>query len=258
MTVELHLGDCLDVMRSMADKSVDAIITDLPYGTTACSWDEIIPFAPMWEQVERICKGVFVTTASQPFTSKLVMSNLDWFKYSWVYEKSLKTGHLNVHRRPLVGHEDVCVFNKNGHTYNPQMEIINTNKPRIRKSVRPIYIDSAYGKANKPSVRIEKDKYPTTILRGFYDKERHVSSRSQKYRHPTKKPATLYRYLILTYTNECDTVLDITMGSGTTGVACVQTGRNFIGCEIDPTYFAIAERRIAEAQMQPRLTEAKP
>lgn len=251
--VNLHLGDCLEVMKSIPDKSVDAIITDLPYGTTACAWDSIIPLEPMWEQVKRICKGVFVTTASQPFTSKLVMSNLAWFRYTWVYKKTIKTGHLNVHRKPLIGHEDICVFSENGSTYNPQMEIIHTNKPRVRRSMRPVYSDSAYGVADKPTERTEKDKYPSTILMGFYDKERHVSSRSQVDRHPTKKPVSLYKYLVKTYTNEGDTVLDITMGSGTTGVACVQTGRNFIGIEIDPTYYAIAEKRIRDAQQQLRL-----
>jgi len=241
MSVELHLGDCLEVMRSMPDKSVDAIITDLPYGTTSCSWDEIIPFEPMWEQVKRINKGVFVTTASQPFTSKLVMSNLSQFKYEWIWNKNNSAGFATTKYRPFIITENVVVFSKNGHTYNPQME--TRGNPR-----RKGYGGSAsaiYGLKPKKG-KINNTYFPKNILN---------ISKINKFEneHPTQKPVALYKYLILTYTNEGDTVLDITMGSGTTGVACVQTGRNFIGIEIDPDYFAIAERRIKEAEAQPRL-----
>ncbi len=241
MTVQLILGDCLEVMKSMPDKSVDAIITDLPYGTTACKWDSVIPFEPMWEQVKRICKGVFVTTASQPFTSKLVMSNPDSFKYCWVWNKRLAGNGILAKFQPLKIHEDVCVFSKNGHTYNPQD---TSGKARWKGGIK----DNHGTFSNAESPKVWSDKYhPTTIL-DFSGASMRIDRE-----HPTQKPVALYQYLIKTYTNDGDTVLDITMGSGTTGVACVQTGRNFIGIEIDPTYFAIAEKRIKEAQAQMKL-----
>lgn len=258
MSVELHLGNCLEVMRGMADKSVDAIITDLPYGTTACSWDEIIPFAPMWEQVERISKGVFVTTASQPFTSKIIMSNLRRFKYEWIWEKNRGSNFMNIKYQPMKEHENILVFSVNGHTYNPQL--IRRAESSLKRDPldKPSRIEKGYNRiagvygdlTNINKVRGGADyefRNPKSIIKF------NVREKSNITDHPTQKPVALYEYLIRTYTNEGDTVLDITMGSGTTGVACVQTNRNFIGIEIDPTYFAIAERRIAEAQMQPRL-----
>ena len=233
MEVKLILGDCLEVMKSIPDKSVDAIITDLPYGTTAYKWDVIIPFEPMWEQVKRINKGVFVTTASQPFTSKLVMSNLDWFRYCLIWNKNNPTGFLDAQRRPMNDYEEICIFSRNGTTtYNPQ-----GMKPQTKPQTE------VYGKFGH-SYMTTGTNYPRHII--AFNKEINTS-------HPTQKPVNLYKYLILTFTYECDTVLDITMGSGTTGVACVQAGRNFIGIELDPTYFAIAEKRIAEAQLQDRL-----
>jgi DNA modification methylase len=248
MSVQLYLGDCLEVMRSMPDKSVDAIITDLPYGTTACSWDEIIPFAPMWEQVERICKGVFVTTASQPFTSKLVMSNLEQFKHEWVWNKVVPANIMQAKYAPMKVHENVVVFASTGKVYNPIKTVADT------KNIRPVsdkkYTSNIYGATISNDKCDIYSRYPITILE--YNK-RNAECNPLSIVHPTQKPVALYEYLIRTYTNEGDTVLDITMGSGTTGVACVQTGRNFIGIEIYPPYFAIAERRIAEAQMQPRL-----
>ena len=248
MTVELHLGDCLEVMRSMPDKSVDAVITDLPYGTTACSWDEIIPFAPMWEQAERVCKGVFVTTASQPFTSKLVMSNQKRFKYEWIWEKSHATGFLDAKEKPMKQHENIVVFYNGSKTYNPQLYKKDKSKIRAGKLIRAN--TSAYGMFHNDTPRSIPDDmgYPLSIQ---YFATPYKGGEGGY--HPTQKPVALYEYLVRTYTNEGDTVLDITMGSGTTGVACVQTGRNFIGIEIDPTYFAIAERRIQEAQLQPTL-----
>jgi len=248
MTIELHLGDCLEVMKSMPDKSADAVITDLPYGTTACSWDEIIPFAPMWEQVERICKGVFVTTASQPFTSKLVMSNLSQFKYEWIWNKKNCTGGYYAKYRPMQQHENILMFCIGGSQYNPQFEIVNKDDYRYSKTgrLRTANKKSLYGFEKAERLKETGRRNPKTVLN-------FQNSNSIGKLHPTQKPVALYDYLIRTYTNEGDTVLDFTMGSGTTGVACVQTGRNFIGIEIDPTYFAIAERRIKEAQMQPRL-----
>ena len=250
--VELHLGDCLEFMRTMPDKSVDAIITDLPYGTTANSWDEVIPFSPMWEQVERINKGVFVTTASQPFTSRLVMSNLSGFKYEWIFEKHQGSNFMNAHRQPLKIHENILVFYSKQCLYNPQRRPSNKPIMKSKKQNSPV-VSENYRTFDKIAF-YEDDglRMPISIIK-FHDKERFITGNGSLNRHPTQKPVTLYEYLTRTYTNKGDTVLDITMGSGTTGVACVQTGRNFIGIEIDPTYFAIAEKRIAEAQLQERL-----
>ena len=256
--VTLWRGDCLEFMRGMEAGSVDAILTDLPYGTTACSWDAIIPFVPMWAEVKRILKprGVFVTTASQPFTSKLVMSNLEWFKYEWVWEKSISANFMNAKLRPLVKHENVIVFSPgataNGSDRNmlyiPQgIKKTNTRWKRPQKYpsehnfVRPSHaLDRV----------IEFSDYPGSII--YFENGNNLTV------HPTQKPVALYEYLIRTYTNPDDTVLDFCFGSGTTGVACVQLGLNFIGCELDPGYFAIAERRIAQAQAQPRLFQDEP
>jgi len=249
--IDLRLGDCLEVMKTMPDKSVDAIITDLPYGTTACSWDVVIPFEPMWEQVKRVCKGVFVTTASQPFTSKLVMSNLDWFRYEWIWIKDRPTNFLMGNRQPMKYTENIVVFCASQSVYNPIKE--NKN-PKNKRNNKP------RGLTNQVYGNLSDGKYPERTVIGsardwIYPKN-YMKISMQRGQHPTQKPVALYEYLIRTYTNEGDTVLDMTMGSGTTGVACVQTGRNFIGIEIDPTYFAIAEKRIREAQQQPRLMEA--
>ena len=241
-TVELILGDCLEVMKGMPDKCVDAILTDLPYGITACSWDKIIPFEPMWEQVKRICKGVFVTTASQPFTSKLVMSNLEWFKYSWVWDKRMVTNIGSAKYQPLRCHEDIVVFYNKENIYNPQIRD-NVLSPFGKLSGTKSETQGVFGDDYKVGVG-----YPKTII--SFPRPNNLSGGGV---HPTQKPVGLYRYLIRTYTNEGDTVYDLCFGSGTTAVACIKENRNFIGSEIDETYYEIAERRIKEAQMQPRL-----
>jgi len=246
--VTLYCADCLDVLPQLEAGSVDAVITDLPYGTTQCSWDEIIPLEPMWTQVKRLLKqrGVFVTTASQPFTSKLIMSNLDWFKYEWVWEKDKATGHLDAQKRPMRKHENITIFSKNSHQYNPQI----FDKPK--KNIRPISRRAAsdnYGAYNETASRnIPLDKsYPQTIVKI------NTTNHGERGEHPTQKPVALYEYLIRTYTNENDAVMDFCMGSGTTGVACVQTGRHFIGIEIDEKYYQIAEKRIRQAELQIRM-----
>ena len=246
--VTLYLGDCLEVMAELEANSVDSVITDIPYGTTACAWDEILPFDKMWAGVKHVLKerGVFVTTASQPFTSKLIMSNFDWFKYEWIWEKDKATGHLDAQRRPMRKHENIVVFSKNGHQYNPQIF------PKPRQNIRPVSrraMSDNYGKFKEQAERkIPLDmSYPQTIL--------HVNTTNHGERgyHPTQKPVALYDYLIRTYTNDGDTVLDIAMGSGTTGVAAVQLGRKFIGIEIDETYYEIAKKRIQQAMLQMRM-----
>ena len=231
--VQLICGDCLSVLPTLADKSFDAIITDLPYGTTACKWDVIIPFEPMWKEVKRLCKGAFVTTASQPFTSLLVCSNLEWFKYTWEWDKSISGNPLLAEHQPLKVHEDIAVFCQNGHVYNPQKR-----RGKLRKK------GGGYSKIWDVALtsKLSNEYYPTSVLE-FSNADRDVD-------HPTQKPVALYEYLILTYTNPGDTVLDFCAGSGTTGVAAIKTGRNVVLIERDPDYFAIAEKSIREAQQQ--------
>lgn len=242
---ELYLGDCLDILPTLNDGSVDAIIGDIPYGTTACAWDEVIPLEPMWEQVKHVLKdgGVFVTTASQPFTSKLVMSNAEWFKYSWVWEKSHSSNFLVAKYQPLKRHEDICVFSENGHLYNPQVTkgTIKNNRSGYVESERPR--SSFMGSPKNLSIVKSNTYQPTSVL--YFSSGRRADSL-----HPTQKPLSLYEYLILTYSNKHDVVLDFAMGSGTTGEACAITERNFIGIEIESEYFSIADKRIRDAQMQ--------
>lgn len=252
MSVTLHLGDCLDFMRGMEAGSVDAIITDLPYGTTACAWDVIVPFEPMWEQVRRICRGAFVTTASQPFTSALIMSNLEDFREEVIWEKERPSNIFLMGKRHGKTHENILVFSRSGHTYNPQAR--KNGKNRTRETMQK-YVGNKLKFHDGKSVTSYRSDWDGTVSqpRSVQYFVRDVSDDN----HPTQKPVSLYEYLLRTYTNEGDTVLDITMGSGTTGVAAVQLGRNFIGCEIDPQYFAIAERRIAEAKLQPALFQVE-
>lgn len=244
----LYQGDCLEIMPQLPAQSVDAIITDLPYGTTACKWDSVIPFAPMWEAVKHVLKprGAFVTTASQPFTSALIMSNVEWFKYNLIYKKSKSTGFLDAKRRPLNNYEDIPVFCEGATVYNPQMtkamQIYKRGFVERKKS-------DCYGD-EKDFIQFDNgQRYPNRIIEIN-------NADTSGIVHPTQKPVALYEYLIKTYTNAGDTVLDMTMGSGTTGVACANTGREFIGIERDADYFAIAEKRIAEAQKQMKLFEA--
>ena len=236
----IYNEDCLEGMKRIPDKSVDMILCDLPYGTTACKWDTIIPFKPLWEQYERIIKddGAIVLTASQPFTSALIMSNPKIFKYSWVWDKVKATGHLNAKKQPLRRFEDVCIFYKKQCTYNPQM--IEREKPRIDNySVEKEYIgdgNQVYGTFKRMS-NVYTHYYPTNI-------QEFSNADQTKAYHPTQKPVALFEYMIRTYTNAGETVLDNCMGSGTTAIACLNTNRNFIGFEMDKGYFDIANERI--------------
>jgi len=231
-------GDCLEVMPGLGP--VDCALTDPPYGTTACKWDSVIPFAPMWAQLKRIVKpnGAIVLMASQPFTSALVMSNVEMFKYCWVWDKRAAGNHGLAKYQPMKVHEDVVVFSQNTHLYLPIM-----TKGKSRKK-------GGYGLGNsiatgmkEISPRLCDDYYPKSIL------EITNAGRSGKV-HPTQKPVALIEYLIRTYTNPGETVLDFTMGSGTTGVAAANTSRNFIGIERDPHYFDVAVKRTREAVEQ--------
>ena len=233
---ELHLGDCLEVMKSIPDGSVDLILCDLPYGVTQNKWDSIIPFKDLWDSYNRICSGMIVLTAAQPFTSAIIMSNQKDFKYTWVWDKALSSGFLNAKKQPLRQTEDIVVFGK-GKTYNPIMEV--RGKPRNKGGKGKSRRSDNYGRFGD-SVSFNNEYYPTNLLR--------ISNAARKGRqHPTQKPVALMEYLIRTYTNEGDTVLDNCMGSGTTGVACMNTGRRFIGIEMDAGYFQIAQSRIMEA-----------
>ena len=227
----LKRGDCLELMAGMPDKSIDLILCDLPYGTTRNGWDSVISFDGLWAEYGRICSGPIVLTASQPFTSALVMSNAKWFRHNWVWKKTAATGHLNAKRMPMKQHEDVLVFCRDSPTYNPQ-GLAPYNKVTRRGNNGTNFGDS--GKENFQ----EWTNYPRSVLE---------FSNDAKPVHPTKKPVALMEYLIKTYSNEGDTVLDNCMGSGTTGVACANTNRKFIGMELDSDYFRIARRRISEA-----------
>ena len=239
----LMQGGCLERMKEIPDGSVDMILTDPPYGTTACKWDSIIPLEPMWEQLKRVIKpnGAIVMTAAQPFTSTLVMSNPKMFKYCWVWDKVRAVGAHVSKYRPLSRHEDITVFGEGRLTYNRQME--KREKPR-KGSKEYGRTEVIGGKVNdewNSQERVYTEKNPTTI--------QVFSNASNKGRvHPTQKPVALMEYLIKTYTNEDETVLDFTMGSGTTGVASVNTRRNFIGIELDENYYLIATNRIMETQ----------
>ena len=235
--IELINGDCLEEMKNIESWSIDLILTDPPYGTTACKWDSIIPLEPMWEQLKRIIKpnGAIVLHASQPFTSRLISSNYKGFKYCWSWNKKIPSGMSYAKYRPMQQTEDICVFTRNGEKtkYNPQM--ILRDKPIKSGGTRKS--ESAPIANKDPNFKkTYKYKNPTTLI--SFDKIRKGSI------HPTQKPVALMEYLIKTYTNEGDTVLDFTMGSGSTGCAAKSLNRDFIGIELDDKYFEIAKARI--------------
>ena len=241
--ISLMQGDCLGRMKEIESGSVDAIICDPPYGTTACKWDSVIPLEPMWEQLKRVIKpnGAIVMTASQPFTSVLVSSNLSQFRQIQVWDKKMPTGHLNAKKKILSRHEDIVMFSpsKFGHfTYNP-IKTKGRMRNKTPKRKADDYDGRAYGKVKHRGDNYNDEYYPTSIVE--------VSNANQRNKqHPTQKPVALMEYLIKTYTNEGETVLDFTMGSGTTGVAAKNLNRKFIGIELDKEYFKIAEKRINE------------
>lgn len=246
----LMKGDCLERMKEIPDGSVDMVLADVPYGSTACAWDSIIPLEPMWEQLKRIIKpnGAIVMTASQPFTTALIASNMKMFKYCWVWEKNRPTGSQHARNRPMSKHEDIVVFSAApmGHAsqlkdkrmiYNPQ-GVVATGRQKTVKA-KGFHGNHIGARPNQVGVKYDVfTGFPQTVL-AFAKEEDHI--------HPTQKPVALMEYLIKTYTNENETVLDFTMGSGTTGVACVNTGRKFIGIELDDHYFEIGKNRIMSA-----------
>ncbi len=237
-------GDCLEVMKDIPDKSIDMILCDLPYGTTACKWDTIIPFEPLWEQYKRIIKdnGAIVLTASQPFTSALVMSNPKMFKYEWIWDKVIGGNIFNCKKMPLKAHENCLVFYKNTPTYNPQM--VERDITKYRKKSKETISPISNQKLLNNGTFGNKLKYPTTILTCNRSCGELNMANSKIEVHPTQKPVALFEYLIKTYTNEGDLVLDNCAGSGTTAIACLNTNRNYILIEKEPKYIEIINNRI--------------
>ena len=236
--MQLLHGDCLELLQNIPDKSIDMILTDPPYGITACKWDSVIPFAPMWEELNRIIKpnGAICLFGSEPFSSALRMSNIKYFKYDWIWEKEQGANFMLCKYQPYKVHEIVSVFSKSKHNYFPQM---TDGKPYISGKGTSGDIT---GNVKKIQTKNDGKRYPRSIQKFCTGKS--------KSKHPTQKPVALLEYLIKTYTLENETVLDFTMGSGSTGVACVNTNRDFIGIELDDKYFSIAKDRIEAAQKE--------
>ena len=234
---KIYNEDCLEGMKRIPDKSVDMILCDLPYGTTACKWDTIIPFEPLWEQYERVIKdsGAIVLFGTEPFSSFLRTSNIKWYRYDLIWEKSRFTNFLFVKKQFGKVHENISVFYKKQPTYNPQME---AGEPYKRKGTgKPKTKELMINPATDNGKVSDGLRYPKSILKFPFHNVGNV--------HPTQKPSDLFEYLIRTYTNENETILDNCMGSGTTAIACINTNRNFIGFELDETYFNLANERIA-------------
>ena len=237
--VKLYQGNCLEVMKEIPDKSIDMILCDLPYGTTQNKWDSVIPLDELWKQYNRIIKpnGAIVLTSHGIFTAQLMLSQPKQFKYKWIWEKSKATNFLNSKKQPLRKYEEVCVFYRKQPTYNPQMR---EGEP-YNKGFRKNQLTGSYGDFSPVLVKSDGGRYPVDIV---YFKT--AESEGEVY-HPTQKPVDLLEYLIKTYTNESMIILDNCMGSGSTGVACINTNRKFIGIELDEGYFKIAEERIHKA-----------
>ena len=237
--IELLQGDCLELMKGIEDNSVDMVLCDLPYGTTRNKWDSIIPLDRLWEQYKRVIKdnGAIVLFSAEPFTSLLITSNIQWFRYDLIWSKTQGSDFLNANRKPLRSHENICVFYKKQPTYNPQK---TEGKPYKAKSGQTT--STNFGKFNGNHHTENKDgkRCPLSVLRFSGEHNRGKQ-------HPTQKPTDLLEWLIKTYTNKGETVLDNSMGSGSCGVACVNTGRKFIGIELDQGYFDIAKERIEKS-----------
>lgn len=240
MNIELLQGDCLELMNQIPDRSIDMILCDLPYGMTRCKWDTIIPFKPLWEQYNRIIKdnGAILLFAQAPFDKILGFSNLKMLRYEWIWEKTQATGHLNAKKMPMKAHENILVYYKKLPTYNPQMSKGHSPIHSYTKYISTQNNTKLYGRMGREiSGGGETVRYPRSIITFASDKQRSCL-------HPTQKPVALLEYLIKTYTNEGETVLDNCMGSGSTGVACVNTNRKFIGMELEKEFFEIAKNRI--------------
>ena len=235
--IKLYKGDCLEIMKNIPDGSVDMVLCDLPYGTTACKWDIIIPFEPLWEQYKRIIKdnGAIVLFGSEPFSSQLRMSNLKMYRYDWIWQKTVASNFALSNKQPQKKHENIMVFYKKQPTYNPQMEKGKAYIDKRSNGTRNVFVGTESNFKRQP-IKNEGTRYPSSIQK--------FSNGNNKNVHPTQKPVELLEYLIKTYTDENEVILDNCMGSGSTGVACKNLNRNFIGIELDETYFNIAKDRI--------------
>lgn len=234
INTNLMLGDCLELMSVIPDGSIDLVLCDLPYGTTKCAWDCPLDLGRLWAEYRRISRGAIVLTAQTPFDKVLGSSNLSMLRYEWIWEKTHPTGHLNAKKMPMKAHENILVFYDRLPTYNP----IKTTGHKRKSATKRMDSTKCYGAQEFTSLAYDStERYPRSVQVFSSDKQRSKL-------HDTQKPVSLMEYLIRTYTNEGDTVLDNCMGSGTTGVACVNTGRKFIGIELDAGYFEIARKRI--------------
>jgi site-specific DNA-methyltransferase (adenine-specific) len=254
---KIYNEDCLEGMKRIPDKSIDMILCDLPYGTTACKWDTIIPFEPLWEQYNRVIKdnGAIVLTATEPFASTLRMKNLNMYKHEWIWNKENAGNFINAKNHPLRVHENVLVFSNGKVNYYPIMTDADPKniRPLGVKKQKTDFMGKVSGGEFKPAKKYNpKKRYPKTIL--TYNARAKECNNVNRV-HPTQKPVDLFEYLIKTYTNEGETVLDNCMGSGTTAIACINTNRNYIGFELDKHYCDIANERIQKALAEKAVSE---
>ena len=252
---QIHQGDCLELMQKIPDKSIDAIITDLPYQLTFCKWDKIIPFEPLWKQYKRIIKdnSAIVLTASQPFTSALVMSNIEMFKYEWIWEKAVGSNFATVKYQPMKEHENILVFGNGKIKYNPIMqERKGSGKNRCaytfnnKVTSKTINNETFYNQDGERKSFNENLRSPSSVQ--YFNNREASTVNGRRGLHPTQKPIALLEYLIKTYTNEGDLILDNCIGSGSTAIAAINTNRNFIGIEKEIEYCNIANKRIMEVR----------
>ena len=250
--INLYNDDCLKILPTLKEKSVDFVLTDLPYGITSCKWDNVIPFKQMWTELKKNTKdnSCVVFFGSEPFSSHLRLSNLDWYKYDWIWHKNNTSGFALAKKQPMRNHEIISVFYKKQCTYNyikEPRQMTEASKKRMKYDFSTTKGKNQQQNGIQKVKFIPEDKdlsYPKTIK--YFE---NIANNSKNRVHPTQKPIPLLEYLIKTYTNENDTVLDFTMGSGSTGVACKNLNRNFIGIELDTEYFNIAKKRIDEVQI---------
>ena len=250
--MELLNGDCLEVMKSIPDKSIDMVLCDLPYGTTDCKWDVPLPLKQLWEQYDRITKknAAILLFSAQPFTTDLICSNRKNFRYEIIWQKTQASGFLNANKMPLRAHENILVFYKNLPTYNPIKTSVN-RKDIGRAKKTNLARSQQYGTAMMRTIWVETGlRYPTDVIKFSNWNGSLFGKNFSHVKHPTAKPVDLLEYLIKSYSNPGDTILDNCMGSGSTGVACVKTNRDFIGIELDDNYFSIAKDRIEAAQKE--------
>ena len=238
--IDLHLGDCLEVMKQIPDKSVDAIICDLPYGTTQNKWDSVIPLDLLWNQYKRICKGAIVLTAQTPFDKVLGVSNLNMLKYEWIWKKESGTGFLNAKKSPLKDHENVLVFYEKQPTYNPQMR--TGFKPYVCKQGNTK--SQNYGTQTGAITESNGDRYPLTVIEFKRDKDKV---------HPTQKPVKLYDWIFANYTSKGDLILDTHLGSGSSRISANKAGLNFTGFETNKDYYEAQEKRFKDFVSQLRM-----